>query len=453
MKTVLKIWLILLVTTSAFSEIISDGVGIDKLKYGRSVNRGGYYLGYGFNMGDLQNMSSDTIDYSHRVDFTYGIADGIDISFSLPFHSFIRGSLNKYNGFGDIALGAKYNFISSGSDFNHSIFGELTLPTGYSESDSAGITELFTISKKGYEVGYLLDWGKDIFSIHLNLSYFTKDNFVNDNLYDMGFKYGIGAKYRAFQFFERNIFLKWSFNTTNWLYEAPNYIDGSTYAGASIDIFAGLNCEVGYSSLLYDKSGSKLHLSLSYSDFGSKRAKVIKPMDNYPPKVKVDLIKFENEDSLKTDREITEEVAKKLDSLDEIDYRVLDIDGIDIFENREGSTELLNQQERDIAIQGRVKSSKFIKSSLFWIPFVIDVPRVGYHIVIEFIAVDLKSGKIVYKDEIESTAYRYNRNVYLRYEANSAVNRISISEESLLKDEARTKIANALLKEIYSKVD
>ena len=453
MKNLLITLIFLIAMNKLFSVNISDGVGIEQLKFARSVNKGGYHGSYSFIVADVKEFNQDSIQFRNQFDFTYGITDGVDVDISIPFNQVNREPYNRYSGFGDVSIGVKYNFNSLGSSFNHSLYGNLTLPTGYADIDSSDIKRLFTIEKKGYELGYLLDWGKDLFSVHLNFSYFTKDNLVNDNLYDMGFNYGIGVKYRFFQFFDRNMFLKWNFNTTNWLYEAPEYIDGSTYVGVSTDLYGGFNLELGYSSELYDKSDGRAHLTLSYSDFGSKRESVVKPMDRYQPKIKVDLIQFEDEVSLKTSGEITDEIALMLDLLEDVEYRVVDVDGINLFDNRVKSSEVLKTQNRDIVIQGRVKYAGKVKSSLLWIPYLIDMPRVGYKIAVDFIAVDVETGEVVYNNRIEHSEYISNPTTYLRYEANSSLNRISITDEKELIDKVKKDISTIVLKQIYSKVE
>ncbi|PIE77732.1 MAG: hypothetical protein CSA15_11455 [Candidatus Delongbacteria bacterium] len=453
MIKVATIYTILFLSLTVFGENISDGVGIDKLKFARSVNKRGFFANYSFDIGDIKKFNKDSITYKNSFGFAYGITDGVDVDVNIPFINLLRRPYNTYSGFGDISIGIKYNLNTIGYSVNSSFYGNLTLPTGYSQIDSSNIKRVFTIGKKGYEVGFLMDWGKDLFSVHFNLAYFTKDNFVNDNLYDMGFNYSIGAKYRVLNYFDRNLFAKWSFSTTHWLYNFPEYIDGSTYVGLSSDIYSGFNLEIGYRSQLYDKSDGSLFLTLSYSDFGLKRESVVKPIDRYEPKVKLDLIEFEDESSLKTLGKVTESVKSKLDLLDEIEYRVLALDTITLFDNRESGLEVLKKEGRDIVIQGRVNYAGKVKGSFLWIPFIIDMPRVGYKIVVDFMAVDIETGEVLYTNTIEEVEYINNPAVFLRYEAKSSANRISLIEEKGLIERVKRDISTTMLREIYSKVD
>lgn len=444
---------IIFLTSILYGEIISEGLGINRLVFAKGVEKGGLIFSMSGIAGDVKNFESDSLDMTGEVKFSYGVNRNFDIGMEIPFSQINSMDSISYSGFGDIGLWCKYNFDFDIEDFDQSIFARLYVPTGYSDPEDNIIRSRFTRDKKVYELGYMLDWGNSDVSAHLNTIFSTLDDFQNDVPSKMAFKYAVGLKYKLLEFLRNKIYVKWEFETTNWLYDFPNYIDGSTYAGISTDLFWGFGLEAGYYSDLYEKSDGYLKGTLIYSVRGSKTERPKKLLEKYSSDVKIDVIEFINENSDKTVKTITEEVADQLSSLDPINFRVLDIPDISLYKNRKAVAEMLKMQNRDLAIHGRIISSKPTVESSFWIPYIMDVPKKGYEIEMEFMVVDIQSGEVVHQNKIKNFEGSDAETVYFRYQADPVKIQSSEIELNESIEKCRRGLAEKLLKEISGRVD
>lgn len=430
------------------AEIISGGTGIQKLIFARSVERAGVYLG--LNGQAVFSDSSDT-DIRSKFNLHYGVETGFDVIFDVPIRRFEKDTLS-YTGFGDISLGVKYNFGFENSKFKNSILAKVSLPTGY-QPEEKEYKNIFTTGKKSFELGYLFDYGVDELSIHGNFSFETLDNFKLDAKEDMSINYAIGVKYRPLTFYDRSFWLKWEFETTNYLFEYPDYIRGSNYLGAATDIYRGLSANVAWISDLYDEKSDRIELGFSYSMKGSKRIREKKLLEQYDDIVKVGIIEFENENINKTYDKVSDKLYENFQKIDNVKISTPTTGDISLFENREKNIANLNRLGKDIIIQGRIIRSEFVRSSRFYLPLLINIPQIGYEIEVEVMVVDANQNRVMYRDVLSAEETLAGGVQLFRYSKDDKKYHLTASEEYELVRKCVDKLALVIITELSSRIE
>ena len=441
------IFLILGMLFTLQAELITEGVGVRKLLNAKSINRSGYYASYGFEYIDSRNDSTDT-SMGHFLFFQYGIIDGLDAIFKLPYYHYEMGQHSLY-GFGDTFVGLKFNPEVEENDFTYSFATIVSLPTGYDQKNRY-ISKHLSYRKKGYELLFLVDYSKDYFSIHGNLGFFTLDNFELEKEEDMNFYYRLGAKYRLLRKYNRNLWLKWEFETTHALLQYPEYIDGSNYLGLSADLLEELSFDAGFISELYEKNGLGFRIGLNYSGRGSTRVREKKIFEKYGDSLKVGFIEFENENTSKTFTTVSSEINDKCLKADNINIINYNMEIEDLFR---GGIESLKKYGDNLVLTGKIIKSGFERKSYFFLPGVVNLPKISYVISIEVVVVDIKNGRKIF-NKVITEEQSFSRGIkFFRLRKDDKKDYLSVREENELIRECRKEIADKILRQLSSRFD
>jgi len=325
----------------------------------------------------------------------------------------------------------------------------ISLPTGY-DQDNEYIDKRFSYRKKGYEVMGLADYSKDYFSIHANLGFFSLDNFEIESKEDMSFTYRLGAKYRLLNKFDRNFWLKWEFETSHAMLDYPEHIEGSNYLGFSADVWRELSLEAGVVSELYQRKGLGFRVGLSYSGRGSTRVREKKIFEKYGDSLRVGLIEFENENAAKTYAKISSEIASKCLQADNISIINYTMGTDDLFG---GGLESLRRYGDNLVLTGRVVKSGFERDSYFFLPGIVNLPKISYVISVEVTVVDIKNKRKIFA-EIVTEEQSFSQGLQLfRLRRDDKKHYLSASEEYKLIRDCRKGIAAKILRQLSSRFD
>jgi len=445
-----KKYIILLILSVVFclqAELISEGIGVRRLLNAKSIERSGYYASYGYEYVDNRFDSTDT-SVGHYLLFQYGIIDGFDAIFKLPYYQYSMGQNSLY-GFGDVAAGLKFNPDNDEGSFSYAFAAMISLPTGYDQA-SKYYNKRFSYRKKGYQLIGLVDYSKDYFSIHANLGFFTLDNFEKKHRDDMSFSYSFGAKYRLAKRYNRSFWLKWEFETTHALFNYPDYIEGSNYLGCSVDIWRELSFDAGLVSDLYERNGIGFRVGLSYSGRGSTRVREKKIFEKYGDSLKVGLIEFENENTTKTYETISSELANKCLQADNINIINYTMGTGDLYK---GGLESLKRYGDNLVVTGRIVKSGLERDSYLYVPGIVNLPKISYVISIEVTVVDIKSKRKVFAEIVTEETSSSQGVQLFRLRKDDKKSYLSASEEYELIRECRKGITAKILRQLSSRFD
>ena len=435
-------------------EIISEGSSIRELFYAKNLDRTGFESSYSFEyLSDKQD--STFYNNNHFINFTYGFIDGFNFILKVPFYREYYNSKISQAGLGDTFIALKYNFDNPDfSSFEHSFITSISLPTGNDEENNHFQSTL-SLKKKEYQLMYLVDYKKDYFSIHSNISFRTLDNFQLEKDGDMHFSYKFGAIYKLYTFLNNNLWIKWEFVTNHSIYSDkinPRKIDGSQYLSISQNLPYGLTFETGVISELYDSDAIGFRVGLSYSAKGDKREREKKLFEKYGDTINLGLIEFINEDTTKTLNTISSVVKESCIKSNGIELNYYDNSKFNLFKNFHKINNSITFQDT-LVMQGEIVKSSFERSSFFFVPLLINFPKITYNIDIEVLVFDTGKNEIIFHETVSDEAVIGQGVNFFNLNKDNKKWFLSAFEETKLQKECVEKISKKVLKNLSNKFE
>ena len=456
-----KYLILLLITlinaSSIYGEIISEGSSIRELFYAKNLDRTGFEAKYSFEF--LSDNGKDSTLYlnNHYLNFTYGFIDGFNFILKVPFYNrYYKDTNRSQSGLGDTFIALKYNFDNSKySSFEHSLITSITLPTGNDEANGHFEPSSLSLQKKEYQVMYLADYKKDSFSIHANFSFRTLDNFHLEKDGDMYFSYKFGAIYKIIPILDNNLWVKWEFVTNHSLYSDklnPRAIDGSQYLALAQNLPYGLTFEAGIISELYKSDALGLRVGLAYSARGNKKEREKKLFEQYGEKINLGLIEFINEDTTKTLRKVSSIVKENcLKSNNILLNYYKNYSNFNLFEEFENRFNTVFKDS--LILQGKIVKSGFERGSSFFIPLLINIPKLSYSIDVEILVYDTNNNEMIFNEIISDEASIGQGVKFFNLNSDKKKWFLSASEELKLQRECVDNIAKKILRNLSNKFE
>ena len=443
---------IILSQVSLNGEIISEGSSIRELFYAKNLNRTGFQSQYSFEY--ISNKQDSTLFFNnHYLNFTYGFIDNFNFVLKVPFYKQYWNKKNVQQGLGDTFIALKYNFDNTEfSNFEHGIITSISLPTGNDQINNSFQNGL-SLMKKEYQLMYLVDYRKDSFSIHANFGYKTLDHFQLEVEGDMSFSYKFGALYRLFSQNDNNLWIKWEFTTTHSLCDYTKYISGSQFLSLSQDLALGLSFDAGVISELYRSNAIGYRVGLSYSTKGNEKEREKKLFEKYGENINLGLIEFLNEDTTKTLLKISDEIKENCLKSNRISLTYYDKSKLNLFKNITTYNSENYLSPDTLIMQGNIVKSGFKRGSFFFIPLLINFPKISYNIDIEILVYDTNQKKFIFDRTVSDEASIGKGVKFFNLRKDDKRWFLTASEENRLKKESVNNIVDKVLENLSNKFE
>ncbi len=148
-----------------------------------TVERGALEIEYG-----IEYVNAFDHETAMSLAFTSGILDTVDIGIEIPYTFIDAKEASDADGFSDINISTKFNFLSGQESLP-----DMALAFGYT-SDSGNDDRGLGGGKPEYELTAIFSKAFDPVSVHLNLGYAFREDYVDEDNED-SFIYGVAVEY------------------------------------------------------------------------------------------------------------------------------------------------------------------------------------------------------------------------------------------------------------------